>query len=740
MTRLSRALAGAALALVSVTGLVAAPAAFAADGADFEAGFLISDELFFDGDAMTAAEIDAFIDSKNPGCATGRTCLENYRESITAKSSTSRCAAISAASNQTAGQIIAKVALACDISPRAILVMLQKEQGLVTATAPASWAFAYAMGAGCPDTPTGCSTPNQGLYEQVYYGSSLLQSYTQPSNSNYSRYAAGQTSQILWQALNVKNCGSGPVYVQNQATHALYVYTPYQPNQAALDNLYGLGDDCSSYGNRNFWRQYTDWFGSTRLSGAAEIEASYQALNGANGWLGAELGPIEEVVSRSWGTGAQQSYENGMLIWSPASGVKPVSGDMLTAYRDLDGAEGMLGFPASGEFVSSALGGGVRQNFSNGAIFDSTAGGLVVVYGGFYEAYNSLGGVTAGLGWPISDRYRDESGYLSQDFQRGTIVFFGSSWIVIPTELLDGVADAGGVGELGWSASATATTQSDGTIRMDFRRGYIVSGEDGDAHAVYGGFASAAPGFSWLGDVSSDRYRHESGYLAQDFDGGTLLHSGVDAMAIPAALTDDVAAFGGLSKTGWGATVAFSGSTVSGRFPKALFADTNGTSFVAYGGFLSAYSSMSSKMGLPVENRYRDSSTGLYVQAFQKGTVFHTGRDWVLVGDRLDDAYLANGAQLGSWGSPTTTVRSYSAVQYQFFQGAVMAYWRSEDVMAVAEGGFYTAFLETGGSAGSLGLPTSPRYRDEETGRLAQDFQRGTVLHSGSSYSVRPVS
>jgi hypothetical protein len=30
-----------------------------------------------------------------------------------------------------------------------------------------------------------------------------------------------------------------------------------------LANLYGTGDSCSAYGNRNFWRIFRDWFGST---------------------------------------------------------------------------------------------------------------------------------------------------------------------------------------------------------------------------------------------------------------------------------------------------------------------------------------------------------------------------------------------------------------------------------------------------------------------------------------------
>jgi hypothetical protein len=51
------------------------------------------------------------------------------------------------------------------------------------------------------------------------------------------------------------------VRIRNQATANLYNYTPYQPNEAALASLYGDGDECSAFGNRNFWRIFTDWFG-----------------------------------------------------------------------------------------------------------------------------------------------------------------------------------------------------------------------------------------------------------------------------------------------------------------------------------------------------------------------------------------------------------------------------------------------------------------------------------------------
>jgi putative cell wall-binding protein len=73
----------------------------------------------------------------------------------------------------------------------------------------------------------------------------------------------GRTTAVLYNPNS--GCGSTPVYIRNSATAALYYYTPYQPNAAALKAGYGIGDSCSSYGNRNFYNYFTDWFGSTQI-------------------------------------------------------------------------------------------------------------------------------------------------------------------------------------------------------------------------------------------------------------------------------------------------------------------------------------------------------------------------------------------------------------------------------------------------------------------------------------------
>jgi hypothetical protein len=79
--------------------------------------------------------------------------------------------------------------------------------------------------------------------------------------SNSFRYKPYQNNRILYNPNT--DCGSSIVYINNYATAGLYNYTPYQPNKAALSNLYGTGDGCSAYGNRNFWTMYNHFFGST---------------------------------------------------------------------------------------------------------------------------------------------------------------------------------------------------------------------------------------------------------------------------------------------------------------------------------------------------------------------------------------------------------------------------------------------------------------------------------------------
>jgi LysM repeat protein len=141
-----------------------------------------------------------------------------------------------------------------------ILVKLQKEQGLITSTDPSPRAYDFALGMDCPDSPSGCSAASAGFFWQLYKGVGQLNWYSNPAGSFTWLRPGSVISRPYYP--NRPSCGSQSFTLQNKATAALYYYTPYVPNQAALTNLYSTGDSCSSYGNRNFWRFFSDWFGS----------------------------------------------------------------------------------------------------------------------------------------------------------------------------------------------------------------------------------------------------------------------------------------------------------------------------------------------------------------------------------------------------------------------------------------------------------------------------------------------
>ena len=65
--------------------------------------------------------------------------------------------------------------------------------------------------------------------------------------------------------------------IKNKATAALYYYTPYVPNSAALGAGWGLGNSCSAYGNRNFYLYFTTWFGSTHYIVTGAIKTYWTA-------------------------------------------------------------------------------------------------------------------------------------------------------------------------------------------------------------------------------------------------------------------------------------------------------------------------------------------------------------------------------------------------------------------------------------------------------------------------------
>ncbi|ANF30600.1 hypothetical protein A0130_01950 [Leifsonia xyli] len=247
-------LIAAASAVAAGLALVPAPA-LAESPAPFYPGYIISDDSFYNPDAMTAAQIQDFLEHRSCHPKDGVPCLADFRMNSPAQpASAERCTALPARKKEAASSIIARVAKACTVSPRVLLVLLQKEQSLLTA--PSASGYQKATGYACPDTAA-CDTRYFGFFNQVYRAAWQFREYTvHPGDW---RYKVGP-NRIQYHPDPA--CGAGEVTILNQATANLYNYTPYQPNDETLKAPKGQGGACAAYGNLNFSRLYASWFGS----------------------------------------------------------------------------------------------------------------------------------------------------------------------------------------------------------------------------------------------------------------------------------------------------------------------------------------------------------------------------------------------------------------------------------------------------------------------------------------------
>ncbi|HWU45193.1 MAG TPA: cell wall-binding repeat-containing protein [Humibacter sp.] len=430
------------LAGVGAFDQTSAPTAAAADAANFKAGNIISDTVFYNSAAMSSAQIQSFLNAKVPSCRSGYTCLKGYRQTTATRTADAYCAAYSGASSETAATIIAKVASACDINPQVILVTLEKEESLVTDTWPGARQYRSAMGFGCPDT-SGCDATYDGFFNQVYSAAHQFQVYR--DHPTWFNHQAGRTENIRYNPNEA--CGSKSVTIANQATAGLYNYTPYTPNAAALNNLYGVGDSCSAYGNRNFWVLFTDWFGSTQAySVATQLSALWTSTGGSTGSLGYA---VNTPLSFSGG-GVGQTFQKGWAYWGPTTGAFATYDTIGRSFNALNGPSGILGYPVAS--VKSETGSGLSQAFQRGSLYSPSSGHVHRVLSILLADYLSTGGPEGPLRWPTDSTGTLPDGGAAQPFQGGNL--YWSKWTgvfsVTGSALNAYIAAGGPSGKLGY--------------------------------------------------------------------------------------------------------------------------------------------------------------------------------------------------------------------------------------------------------------------------------------------------
>ena len=178
-----------------------------ANAAMFNSGLVLTDSELSNKNSMSMSDIKNFLNSQ-PGI------LGTYADMSV---------------RMYAYQIIYDVAQAYSINPKYILVLLQKEQGLLSDPDPSekqiAWATGYSICDDCSmDDPK--LTKYQGLANQIDWGAGSTRYYM--DHPEEFKYQIGETYTIDGQS----------VTMGNNATRALYTYTPHIHGNELLFNLW----------------------------------------------------------------------------------------------------------------------------------------------------------------------------------------------------------------------------------------------------------------------------------------------------------------------------------------------------------------------------------------------------------------------------------------------------------------------------------------------------------------------
>ncbi len=148
------------------------------------------------------------------------------------------------------------------------------------------------------------------------------------------------------------------------------------------------------------------------------INQAWRAAGGLSGPLGARQGAQTAVGDN----GAEQAYAGGKIFYSPATGAHAVTGAILSKYESAGGATGDLGFPIAAEADGGAPNSRITA-FSapdKPVIFWTPDNGAIIVRGAINAAWAKLGGATSTLGVPTGEQTVDGD-TVTQKFNGGEI-------------------------------------------------------------------------------------------------------------------------------------------------------------------------------------------------------------------------------------------------------------------------------------------------------------------------------
>lgn len=716
-----RVLSFALVAVVAISTITAfSRSAAAVSASDWKAGNIIGDAVFTDKSSMNVGQIQTWLDRRLQDCdyhgtqasefggtdydgdgvvtraEYGRmrgnpapfTCLNNYYEvPKTSPGPTIPASSYGQAArpsgSKSAAQLIYDAAQAYNISPRVLLVKLGTESAgpLTSDTWPFKNQYLYAMGAHCPDSGPGgsanCDSNYAGFSLQMREAAKLLRWYLDNMTKSWWAYKKPYaTNYILWNVVE-RGCGGSNVYIQNKATAALYTYTPYQPNAAALANVYGTGDNCSAYGNRNFWRVFSDWFGSTHYTTRGAIGAKFNAFGGNSGILGEPQ--MNEWCALTQG-GCYQRFESGSIYWTSNTGAWVVRGGIRTTWGSYDSINGPFRYPTADE---QSIAGGTRQLFQGGDIYWSSGNGAHGVRGGVKNRYVTLSGTASYLGFPTSSEIIANNGVF-QRFEGGNIYWSSDTgaWNTRGAIQSRYLVLQGTRSILGFPIADESTVS--GGSYQPFQKGSIYWSAATGTHQIYGainsryqalGGASGNLGFP----TSAETGGANSSY--QSFENGAIY---------------------------W--------SPKTGAWP---ISNSMQSHYSAFGG-------NSGQLGHPIGSE-KETSDGLY-QSFENGAIYiKTGEDAQIVRGAIKSRYLKLGGSSSTLGYPTSGEIAVPGGVYQQYEDGRI-YWSAETGARAVTGDVLLQYSSVGGESGILGYPQGP-VKPAYDGNY-QAFQRGRIYSS----------
>jgi len=258
--------------------------------------------------------------------------------------------------------------------------------------------------------------------------------------------------------------------------------------------------------------------GGARTVGGA-IRSKWAAAGAQNGRLGY---PASDEGRGLTNGGAYQSFLGGRIHWSRATGAHITRGGILAAWAASGYERGVLGYPTSDE-TGGLKDGGSYQTFQGGIIHWSPATGARITRGAIRTAWAGAGSEHGTLGYPTGNEYAF-SGGAAQDFQGGTITWTAQSGARIVAGAIGAKFKAART--LGHAITNELSTGVGGRYQ-GFRTGYIIWHSATGAHistpALRAAWIAAGGGTGPLGfptgDAAGSLQEYQHGRIAIAADG-----------------------------------------------------------------------------------------------------------------------------------------------------------------------------------------------------------------------------